>query len=284
MFFPTYVDLGKAARDLFTKGYNFGSLRVDTHSRSGDDQKIEFSSAAVHSVATGKLAGNLDIKYRVPAYGLVLTEKWNTENALGSVIEIQDRFARGLKLIVDSWYTPQVGKRSGRFKAEWVNKNVTCNLDIGLDTGPLMNLSAVTGSNGWLVGMQTAFDVSSSELKGVSFSLGKIGTDHVLHSFVNDAREFGGSFFHSVTSNLKIGAMFGWANGEENARFGLAMKYNPTQELEMKAKVDHESKVAVALTHKLSDRLSLTVSAQFGMAAFSDEHKYGIGLAFYPCC
>lgn len=57
--------------------------------------------------------------------GVILTEKWNTENLLGTIVEIQDRFAHGLKLTLDSWYAPHNGKRSGRVKAEWVNKNIT---------------------------------------------------------------------------------------------------------------------------------------------------------------
>ncbi|VDN81591.1 unnamed protein product [Brugia pahangi] len=306
MFYPCYIDLGKAARELFTKGYNFGSLRVDACSRSGENQEVEFSSAAVHTVATGKLAGNFDVKYRMPSYGVVLTEKWNTENLLGTVVEIQDRFARGLKLTLDSWYAPHNGKRSGRVKAEWVNRNVTvhsfsrsfefwcfqsilstehfCNLDVGLDTGPHISFSGVTGLHGWLMGVQSAFDVSSSQVKSLSFAFGRVGTDYVLHSYVNDAREFGGSFYHSVAHNLEIGAMFSWMTGEPGARFGLAMKYCPTQDLELKAKVDHDSKLAFALTHHLSKRLKLTLSSQFGMASFSEGHKYGIGLNFHPCC
>uniref|UniRef100_A0A158Q8I7 Voltage-dependent anion-selective channel protein 3 n=1 Tax=Elaeophora elaphi TaxID=1147741 RepID=A0A158Q8I7_9BILA len=220
---------------------------------------------------------NLGVKVKnccIP--GVVLTEKWNTENLLGTIVEVQDRFARGLKLTLDSWYAPHNGKRSGRVKAEWVNRNVTCNLDVGLDTGPQINFSGVTGLNGWLVGVQSAFDASSSQLKGLSFAFGRVGNDYVLHSYVNDAREFGGSFYHSVAHNLEIGAMFSWMTGEPGARFGLAMKYCPTKDLELKAKVDHDSKLAFAFTHHLSTR--------FGMTSFSDGHKYGIGLDFHPCC
>lgn len=51
--------------------------------------------------------------------GITLTEKWNTDNMLGTIIEVQDQFARGLKLTLDSSYAPQVGKRTGKVKAEW---------------------------------------------------------------------------------------------------------------------------------------------------------------------
>ncbi|VDN17088.1 unnamed protein product [Gongylonema pulchrum] len=289
MFFPSYIDLGKAARELFTKGYHFGLLRVDAHTKLGDDHEAEFASTAVHTIATGKLAGNFDVKYRIPSYGVVFTEKWNTENMLGTIIEVQDQFVNGLKLTLDSWYAAHIGKRSARVKAEWVHKNITCNMDVGLDTGPLMNLSAVTGYRGWLLGFQSTFDVSSSEIKvtpfsnlGVSFAC--IGKDYVLHSLVNDGREFSGSFFHRVAPNLDIGAQFGWTTGDPNPRFGMAMKYCPTSEMEVKAKIDHESKFSVAFTHHLSHRVRLTLSSQVALAAVNEGHKYGLGLEFRPCC
>lgn len=64
-----------------------------------------------------------------PLYvGVILTEKWNTDNLLGTVVEIQDQFMRGLKVTLDSWYALQTGKRSGRVKADWITKNaaVSC--------------------------------------------------------------------------------------------------------------------------------------------------------------
>lgn len=61
--------------------------------------------------------------------------------------------------------------------------------------------------------------------------------------------------------NLEIGAMFSWMTDEPGARFGLAMKYCPTEDLEFKAKVDHDSKLAFALTHHLSKRVCFSKEA-----------------------
>lgn len=57
--------------------------------------------------------------------GLTLTEKWNTDNVLGSVLEIKDQFARDLKVTLDTSYRPQTGKRSGKLKGEWQRDNMT---------------------------------------------------------------------------------------------------------------------------------------------------------------
>lgn len=55
--------------------------------------------------------------------GATITEKWNTDNLLGTVIEVKDQFARGLKLTVDTSYTPHTAKRDAVVKSEWANDN-----------------------------------------------------------------------------------------------------------------------------------------------------------------
>lgn len=56
--------------------------------------------------------------------GLVVTEKWNTEGVLGTIIEVNNQFARGLKTTLEHSYAPNNGKRDALFKAEWTNENV----------------------------------------------------------------------------------------------------------------------------------------------------------------
>lgn len=67
---PSYSDLGKNARDIFTKGYHFGLLKLDckTKTKSG----VEFSSGGSSNQDTGKVFGSLETKYRVSEYGMLM--------------------------------------------------------------------------------------------------------------------------------------------------------------------------------------------------------------------
>lgn len=278
---PAYADLGKAVKDLFTKEYNHGLLKVETTSRAGQKEDIEFKTGAVHTIASGRVAGNLDVKYKVPQYGITLTEKWNTDNLLGTVIEIQDQFAKGAKVTLDSTYAPQLGKRSGKVKAEWVNDNMRVNCDMGLDMGPVVNLAAVAARDGWLVGAQTTFDTASSKLRGTNVSFGRVGPNYTLHSFVNNGQEFGASLYHRAAYNVELGAQLAWTVGEQGTRFALGSKYCPSRDLEIKAKLDSQANVAFASTHHLSDQLKLVLSTQFGLATLNEGgHKFGMGLVY----
>lgn len=67
---PSYSDLGKNARDIFSKGYHFGLLKLDckTKTKSG----VEFSSGGSSSQDTGKVFGSLETKYRIAEYGMLM--------------------------------------------------------------------------------------------------------------------------------------------------------------------------------------------------------------------
>uniref|UniRef100_A0A8C6R3V1 Non-selective voltage-gated ion channel VDAC3 n=1 Tax=Nannospalax galili TaxID=1026970 RepID=A0A8C6R3V1_NANGA len=60
---PTYYDLGKAAKDVFNKGYGFGMVKIDLRTKSSS--RVEFSISGHAYTDTGKASGNLETKYGI---------------------------------------------------------------------------------------------------------------------------------------------------------------------------------------------------------------------------
>ncbi|KAJ8789365.1 hypothetical protein J1605_021892 [Eschrichtius robustus] len=85
----TYADLGKSARDVFTKGYGFGLIKPDLKTKS--ENGLEFTSSGSADTETTKVTGSLETKDRWTEYGLTFTEKWNTDNTLGMEITTRAR-------------------------------------------------------------------------------------------------------------------------------------------------------------------------------------------------
>ncbi|CAB3405937.1 unnamed protein product [Caenorhabditis bovis] len=278
---PTFADLGKSAKDLFNKGYNFGFLKIDSTTKAGDNKEVEFKSAAAHNIGSGKLAGNLDVKYKIPQYGITLTEKWNTENQLGTVVEVSEQFGRGLKLTFDSLYAPHAGKRSGKLKADWALPTARITADVALTSTPVINAAGVFSREGWLFGAAASFDTSSNKLSSTSLAFGHATKQYTLHSFVVNSTDFGASLYHKVAPNVELGTQLGWKVGGNGADYALATKYSPNRDLIIRAKVNNSSQVAVAATHALSPALKLTLSTQFNLVS-NDAHKFGLGLEFDP--
>ncbi|XP_015239218.1 PREDICTED: voltage-dependent anion-selective channel protein 2-like [Cyprinodon variegatus] len=104
---PTYADLGKSAKDIFNKGYGFGLVKLDVKTKSASG--VEFKTSGSSNTDTSKVAGSLETKYKRPEYGLTFTEKWNTDNTLGTEIVIEDQITKGLKLTFDTTFSPNTG-------------------------------------------------------------------------------------------------------------------------------------------------------------------------------
>ena len=108
---PTYCDLGKAAKDVFNKGYGFGMVKTDLRTKSCSG--VEFSTSGHAYTDTGKASGNLETKYKICNYGLTFTQKWNTNNTLGTEISRENKLAEGLKLTLDTMFVPNTERRVG---------------------------------------------------------------------------------------------------------------------------------------------------------------------------
>lgn len=72
---PLFNDLGKSAKDLFNKGYNFDTFKLDVKTKIPNG--CEFSSGGVSYFDSGKVVGNLESKYKFKEYGSYLFFMFN---------------------------------------------------------------------------------------------------------------------------------------------------------------------------------------------------------------
>ena len=104
---PQYADLGKTARDLFNKGYNYGTVKLNVKTRIKN--QIDFNLTGEHNTDVQKSFGTLEAKYKAPEHGLTFVEKWNTDNILKSELTVEDTLLKGLKLTLDTSFAPASG-------------------------------------------------------------------------------------------------------------------------------------------------------------------------------
>jgi len=275
---PSYADLGKSTRDLFSKGFNYGfyKLEAKTKTQSG----IEFNTTSSSNHDSGKFYGNLETKYKWKDYGLVLTEKWTTDNCLGTELTIEDQLLAGLKLSFDASFAPQTGKKTGKIKTEYKREYVHTNCDLDFDfAGPTIHGAAVLGYKGWLAGYQMTFDTSKSKLSQSNFAIGYSANDFTLHSSVNDGSEFTGSVYQKVNDKLEAGINLNWASGTSCTRFGVAGKYAVDKDTTFRAKLSNSGQIGLSYQQRIRDGLTLTLSSLVEGKTFNQGgHKIGVGL------
>ncbi|KOX72916.1 Voltage-dependent anion-selective channel [Melipona quadrifasciata] len=255
---PTYGDLGKSARDLFSSGYHFGVIKLDvkTKTKSG----VEFSSGGVSNQDSGK---------------------WNTDNTLATDVTFADKLLKGLTLGYGCTFSPQTGTKTGKLKTSYKHDNVSANadFDLSLSAGPLINASAVVGYQGWLAGHQVCFDTQRNKLTKNNFALGYTASDFTLHAAVNNGCDFSGLIYHKVKPELEGAINLEWNSSNNVTQFGIAMKYNLDKDASIRAKVNSNLQVGLGYQQNLRDGVTLTLSTNIDGKNFgSGGHKIGLAL------
>uniref|UniRef100_A0A8C5FPQ7 Non-selective voltage-gated ion channel VDAC2 n=1 Tax=Gadus morhua TaxID=8049 RepID=A0A8C5FPQ7_GADMO len=275
---PTYGDLGKSAKDIFNKGYGFGLVKLDVKTKS--DSGVEFKTSGLSNTDTSKVNGSLETKYRWAEYGLTFTEKWTTDNTLGTEICVEDQITKGLKLTFDTTFSPNTGKKSGKVKTAYKRDYINLGVDVDLDfAGPMIHGAGVTGYDGWLAGYQMAFDTAKSKLTMSNFAIGYKTNDFQLHTNVNDGSEFAGTIYQKVNDQLETAVNLAWTAGSNGTRFGIGAKYQLDSNTSLSAKVNNASLVGIGYTQTLRPGMKLTLSALVdGKSIHAGGHKLGLGL------
>lgn len=276
---PPYSDLGKAARDLFSKGFNYGLYKLEAKTKSSSN--VEFTTNCSSNHDSGKFAGSLETKYKWQDYGIQLSEKWNTDNTLGTEISVEDQLAKGLKLSFETMFVPQAGKKNGKIKTEYKRDYFHHNVDLDFDfAGPTVHGAWVLGYSGWLAGYQMVFDTAKSKLTQNNFAVGYTKDDLTIHASVNDGHEFTGSVSQKLSNKLEAGAQLNWSSSN-NTRFGIAAKFLADKDSSFRAKLHNNGQLGLSYQQKLRDGMTLTLSSLIECKTFNQGgHKVGVGLDF----
>jgi len=275
---PQYADLGKTAKDLFNKGYNYGTVKLDV--KTTTENNIDFNFTGEHNNDVQKSLGTLEAKYKCNTKGLTFVEKWNTDNILKSELTAEDNIVKGLKLTLDSSYSPASGKKSAVLKTAYKHDKFLLNTDIDLDmNGPVIHKSIVFGHLGWLLGYQCSFDTAKSALTRNNCAVGYQANDFTLHTNVNDGTDVGGSIYQKVNSQLGLGVSLSWSSVNNATRFALASKYQLDKYAFIQAKVNNLSQIGLSYTQELRPGVKLVVSGLVdGKNINGGGHKLGLGL------
>ncbi|KAM7045748.1 non-selective voltage-gated ion channel VDAC3-like [Molossus nigricans] len=246
---PSYCDLGKAIKDVFNKGYGFSMIKIDLRTKSCS--RVEFSTFGHAYTDIRKASGNPETKYKVCNYGLTFTQKWNTDNTLGTEISLENKLAEGLKLTLDTTFVLSTGKKSGKLKASYKQDCFSLGSNADIDFSGLTIYGwTVLAFEGWLAGYQMNFDTAKSKLLQNNFTLGYNAADFQLHTHVNDGTEFGGSIYQKVKEKIETSINVACTAGS-NTHFGITAKYKLDCGTSLATKVNKASLIELGYTQTL---------------------------------
>ncbi|XP_008416366.1 voltage-dependent anion-selective channel protein 3 isoform X2 [Poecilia reticulata] len=274
---PAYSDLGKDAKDIFTKGYGYGGMKLNIKTMSHNG--VKFVTSGSNNTDTGKSGALLETKYEVKNLGLSFSQKWTSDNTLTVDATMEDQLATGLKLGLEALFVPRTGKGNGKLKSAYKRNHMNLGCDLDFDkAAPTVRAAAVLAISSLMGGCQMAYEIKSKMAK-YNWALGYQGSDFQVHAHINDETEFGASIYQKVNRNLEAAVNLAWTAGSNNTRFEIGTKYHLHKNSSLSAKINNSGIVGLGYTRTLRPGVNLSLSAMIdGKKVGSGGHK--VGMAF----
>lgn len=282
---PSFADLGKDVRDLFSKGFHNGIVKLDL--KTVAENKVEFKVSGSRANDSGKLESKIEGKYKCEDYGLTATETWDTNNKIALKIEHEDKLAKGLKLVLNSNFNTGSGAKDASlktvFKNSWLNGEIESGLQL---KAPVIKAAAVmecpaTGHDAWLAGGALEFDTGKNTLLKNELAIGYYTKDLKITSQLKDLNDLTASAYNKVNDNTELGVNVQWSVGTTFTKFGLAAKHKVDKTSHVNFAIDNSSNLKMGYTNEVQPGVKFTFAGVLDTKTISGgDHKIGFGVDF----
>lgn len=269
-----YPNIGKRAKDLLTKDYNY-------------DHKFLLSlpsSTGMGLVATGSkinqfFVGDISTEYK--SGNTAVNVKVNTSSNISTKVTINDVLS-GMNAAC-SFDIPD--HKSGKLDVHYLHHRAAICSSIGLHPAPLLELSAVIGDKGLALGGEVGLDTASSSFTkynaGISFNRPDFSAALIL---LDKGQTLKASYIQSVSSlsgtELAAEMSHSFTSSENKFTFGSSHMVDPLTMV--KARFSNDGKVAMLCQREWRPKSLITVSAEHDTKAVNATPKLGITLALKP--
>ncbi|KAI1631162.1 eukaryotic porin/Tom40 [Biscogniauxia mediterranea] len=267
--------LGKAPkpskRKLKITAFSMGPMKVPGHRA----WPLSFS------VYISERASALLMIYR--RTGLTLTQTWNTANTLESKVELNDSIAKGLKAEGVFAFLPAAQSKGAKLNLTFKQSAFHGRAFFDLLKGPVANVDAVIGHEGFVAGASAGYDVQKAAVTGYSAAVGFQAPSYSAAVTATDNLSvFAASYYHKVNSQVEAGAKATW-NSKSGNTVGLevASKYRLDPVSFAKAKINDRGVAAVSYNVLLRPGVTLGLGASFDTQKLEQAtHKVGTSFTF----
>ncbi|KAJ3717127.1 voltage-dependent ion-selective channel [Lentinula raphanica] len=281
---PSWKDLGKSSNDLLGKDYPFSTTSLEIKTKAND---VSFKVAGNNS--GGAIIGDLEAKYGNKKHGFTLTNTWTTANVLKSQIELENQIAKGLKVDILSSLAPEKGTKTAAINAAFKQSGLHTRAALDIFKGPTFTADAVVGRDGFLLGAETAYDVTEGNITRYAAAIGYNAPEYAvtIHG-LNNLRTFSASYYHRVSPDVEAGAKAVYDSKATTG--GVALEVGTKVYLDpaafVKAKINNVGVIALGYTQALRPGvklgLGLAVDTQKlnQVSPSGPAHKVGASFVF----
>ncbi|KZW01539.1 voltage-dependent ion-selective channel [Exidia glandulosa HHB12029] len=292
---PVWKDVGKSSNDLLSKDFPIDKQSIEVKTRTPSNVTFRVFGEQ-HSKKPDVINADIEAKYQDKASGITFTQSWTTLNALKTLVELDDKVAKGVKLELASSLTPAppgsekaVTAKSTLLTATWKQPGVHTRAVLDLFKGPTFTADTVLGRDGFLVGLEGSYNVSEGRITRYATALGFSAPEYAvtLHGLGN-LSTFSASYYHRVSPDVEAGAKAVWDSKAHSSAVSLevAAKAYIDKAAFVKARINNAGILSLAYTQNLRPG----VKASFGLALDTQRlqdptpagpaHKVGAAFVF----
>uniref|UniRef100_UPI00358DFA48 voltage-dependent anion-selective channel protein 2-like n=1 Tax=Myxine glutinosa TaxID=7769 RepID=UPI00358DFA48 len=304
-----YSDLGKDAKELFTKGFDFGLIRLDC--RIPSIANAEFKPSAWFGLESGRSAGSLACRYTWPEMGLTISERWATDGTMGGDATFA-HVAQGVDVTVDTSFSPNTGRKLAVLGASICRPFARADGAVETDAfSTTLCLSGVAHQGNWFVAGAGKLGGPTGGCPEWSTSVGFRGRGAEIVAHVGDEGRLSllvsqrrGRLFAAFTFGRALPGFIplpGCSRDPEKIagygvpseavlssvgavqctvpQFGVAARYRFSDDTSVCTKLALGGHLGFAFSQKLFEGVRLTLSSLIDLKRLnSGGHKVGIGL------
>ncbi|KAL0295472.1 UNVERIFIED_CONTAM: Mitochondrial outer membrane protein porin 6 [Sesamum radiatum] len=268
-----FSEIGRRARDLLTKDYNYDqkfSLSIPSSTGMGlTATGIKKDQIFVGDISTQYRSGKATVDVKVDTYSNISTK-------------VTYDVVPGTKAAI-SFNVPD--HKSGKLDVHYLHHHAAINSSIGLNPSPLLEVAAAIGSKDVAIGGEIGFDTSSSSFTkcnaGISFNMPDFSAALIL---TDKGQTVKASFAHLVnplTGTEVAAEMTHRLSGFENSfSIGSVHKVDPLTLV--KTRFSDNGKVAVLSQRQWRPNSIATFSAEYDTKAVNQAPKFGLSIALKP--
>ncbi|KAJ6857154.1 hypothetical protein NC651_038760 [Populus alba x Populus x berolinensis] len=268
-----FSDIGKRAKDLLTKDYNY-------------DHKFTLSilsSTGMGFTATGLkkdeiFNGDISTLYR--SKNTVVDVKVDTYSIVSTKVTVNDIFPSTKAAL--SFKIPD--HKSGKLDVQYLHHHAAIDSSIGLNPNPLLELSAAIGSNNLSMGGEVGFDTASSSFVKCNAGIGLNKPDFSAAFLLTDkGQTLKASYVHLVNPLHSVAAeMTHRLSSLENC-FTIGSSHAVDPFTVVKTRFSDNGKAAMLCQHEWRPKSLITFSAEYDpKATHAAAPKFGLALALKP--
>ncbi|KAH9805962.1 hypothetical protein WN944_002795 [Citrus x changshan-huyou] len=267
-----FSDIGKRAKDLLNKDYDFGhkfTLSVPSSTGLGLSatglKKDEIFIGDINSVYK---SGNTTVDVKVDTYSNVSTKV--------TMVDILPSTKAALSFRIPD-------HKSGKLDLQYLHPHAAIDSSIGLNPTPLLELSATIGSKELVLGGEVGFDTASASFIKYTAGIGLNKPDFSAALLLADkGQALKASYIHAVDPFTSVAAEMTHRFSTYQNSFTIGSSHLVDPLTLVKTRLSDGGKFAVQFQREWRPKSLVTVSAEYDSKAINSAPKMGLAIALKP--